>query len=578
MNRILKNHLKKFVTENGLDFLNESDQFERFVNYSVLANAVVSTIDLDEITTDSGEDGIDGIAIIVNEKIIISVEEAVQIFSQQNRNNDVEIVFIQAKTSEKFDLGDFLKYKEAILRLVKAWSEDSDYNSNSEIQNTAFSIFNQAISDVAKIRNGIPDISIYYATTGEYQYPTEIENAKEKFLEELKEYKLFKNINIQFIGNDFIIKKWVSSYSGINASLSMEGSIAFPEITGVAEAYLAVVKAREYVTNLLQNEDGTIKNQLFEENVRHYLGSDNLVYNEIKLTLNSDLKNRFPVLNNGITIVSPDVQIRGKQLHISNYQIVNGCQTSHVLFENRDMLEDITLTLKVVETTDEDVFSQLVKATNSQSHVDEKQFLSLHPLAKRIEEYFKAYNSEDDGKLYFERRKKQYIGQDVPNLRVVDFDYVIRAVCAMFLERPELSSQYPKRIYDEFHDKIFNDSIKECIFYTAALVLYRFRLLIASKNISSKVTKYKWHFLPLIAYQITKREIPKLNSKGKKGIESYCEEIIQRVSTHNSESTSIFIHIANFLEKQGDVKIENLKNRAFAERLIQENKRNIYQK
>ena len=108
--------------------------------------------------------------------------------------------------------------------------------------------------------------------------------------------------------------------------------------------------------------------------------------------------------------------------------------------------------------------------------------------------------------------------------------------------------------------------------------MYRFRLLIASKNISSKVTKYKWHFLPLIAYQITKREIPKLNSKGKKGIESYCEEIIQRVSTHNSESTSIFIHIANFLEKQGDVKIENLKNRAFAERLIQENKRNIYQK
>ena len=131
MNRILKNHLKKFVTENGLDFLNESDQFERFVNYSVLVNAVVSTIDLDEITTDSGEDGIDGIAIIVNEKIIISVEEAVQIFSQQNRNNDVEIVFIQAKTSENFDLGDFLKYKEAILRLVKAWSEDSNYNSNS---------------------------------------------------------------------------------------------------------------------------------------------------------------------------------------------------------------------------------------------------------------------------------------------------------------------------------------------------------------------------------------------------------------------------------------------------------------
>src|SRR5690606_28438435 len=63
----------------------------------------------------------------------------------------------------------------------------------------------------------------------------------------------------------------------------------------------------------------------------------------------------------------------------------------------------------------EDVFSDLVRATNSQTKVDETQFISLRPIVKRIESYFNTYKGQD-GRIFFERRERQYIGKDVPSI------------------------------------------------------------------------------------------------------------------------------------------------------------------
>lgn len=101
------------------------------------------------------------------------------------------------------------------------------------------------------------------------------------------------------------------------------------------------------------------------------------------------------MLNNGVTIVSPDVQLQGNVSHLRNFQIVNGCQTSNVLFENRATLGDLMVNVKIVETQDEDVFAELVRATNSQSKVDDAQFLSLKPVVRRVEQYFESIDTSD---------------------------------------------------------------------------------------------------------------------------------------------------------------------------------------
>ena len=118
MHRIVASHLNNFVAENGLNADSEALQFEKFANFAFLASKIPSGFELEEVTTGEDDDGIDGIALIINEDHIVSDEDAELVFSHERRNNEVEIVFVQAKRTEGYDLGDFLKFKESILRFL----------------------------------------------------------------------------------------------------------------------------------------------------------------------------------------------------------------------------------------------------------------------------------------------------------------------------------------------------------------------------------------------------------------------------------------------------------------------------
>lgn len=60
----------------------------------------------------------------------------------------------------------------------------------------------------------------------------------------------------------------------------------------------------------------------------------NPVNSEMKQTLASDtLRARFALMNNGVTIIAKTLRTTGNRFYIEDYQIVNGCQTSHVLFD-----------------------------------------------------------------------------------------------------------------------------------------------------------------------------------------------------------------------------------------------------
>lgn len=553
MNRIIKSHLASFAHEYELDKDKEEQQFEKFANFVILSGRISSRFMLDEVTTENNDDGIDGVAVIINEELVVSKEDAEGVFAHERRNNEVELIFIQAKTSEKFDLGDFLKFKESVLRFV----ESDTYEAESQVQRDAKAVFDVVVDNASKVRDGRPSISVVFATTGTYRNPKELEKAKEKMITQVQDLNIFKDIDVKFMGNNEIIKAWVASYSGINATLDMSSNAFLPTIAGVNEAYLVVVKATDYVKNVLTNEDGTIRAQLFEENVRHFLGSDNQVNMQIAETLkNESSKSMFPVLNNGVTIVSPNIEIRGAKLYISNYQIVNGCQTSYVLYENKDVLsDDVMVTLKVVETTDEDVFSELVRATNSQSKIEKSQFFSLNPVSKRIETYFNTYDGQD-GRLYFERRYRQYVNKGIAALRIVSLQMAAKCVCSMFLRRPDLAYRYQKEMYNSFGDKIFSEKNKEIIYYASSLVLYRFHILTSNSYLPANARRFKWHILPLVAEIVSGREIPDLASKK---IEKYCDKIINLFSKPSDQVNKVFMKAIDAINSLGEVSDDRLK-------------------
>lgn len=562
MHRIVKAHLGSFVSKFSLEFDDEPTQFEKFVNYSIVTTKIGSQYDLDDITTGVSDDGCDGIAVIVNEEIVISEEDTKSIFSSERRNHDVEIVFIQAKRSESYDLGDFLKFKESILRFL---TSDS-YIVPDEIQQESRKIFDVVIDNVPKLRNGKPSVCIRFVGTGLYQCPSSLETAKVDFIRQLTDIGYFKEIDIQILGRDELTSLWVGTYSGAKAKLEMLSNAPLRTIDGINEAYLAVVKAADFVNELLVNESGDLRLQVFEENVRSFLGNENPVNRSIAETLqNSRSASRFPVLNNGITIVSPDVQVQGTTLHLKNYQIVNGCQTSNVLFENKEYLtDDVMVNLKVVETSNEDIFSELVRATNSQTKIEETQFVSLKPIVKKIEQYFKTYESSESA-LYLERRERQYVGSEIPAIRIFSVHTVTRCVSAMFCQRPDLSFKYPKKMYIELSDTIFSDNNKEILYYAACLVLYRLHLLVSNRVIPQNMKRFKWHILLIVRVLLSSKEMVKLNSNK---IEEISQRMIETFSLHNENSTDIFKKAVSIIESFGVITNDRLKGQLIIQEML----------
>ena len=561
LHRITRSHLNSFSVSHGFSSLSEEKQFEYFVNYSLLSPLVAMNFDLDDVTTGDKDDGVDGIAIVIDEELVCSVDHAIQIFESGKRSLDVEIFFVQAKTSNSLDLGDFLKFKESVLRFIDGRSDYID-----EVQKNVKEIFEIVLANVPYIRGGQPNLTAWFVSAGVYDEPDIFEKTKQKFIEDVDVTGFFKKINVAFLGRNEIHSFWVSTFEKIRSEIQMFSSAALPNIYGVDEAYLAVVKAKELVANLLSNKEGGIRSHVFQENVRAFLGIDNPVNKSIADTLKEDNKStRFPVLNNGITIVSSDVRVQGNTLYLEDFQIVNGCQTSNVLFECRDSLdESIMVSLKVIETSNADVFSDLVRATNSQSKVEDKQFYSLLPIIKRVESYFNTFEGEE-GRIYLERRDKQYAGTGIPVLRTFSVNDAAKAVAAMFLERPDLAYRYPKQMYDQLGSVIFNDKTKESVFYAGCLALYRLYSLVAAASIPQNVRKYKWHIIALVRAIISGKTVPDIKSKK---IDSYVNNIINVCNQGGRASLDPFQKAVAIIQSFDDLSPDSLKKQSMLAEMI----------
>lgn len=560
MHRIVKAHLQSFVSSFSLDADSEAIQFEKFSTYSVIASRFNGAFDLDDVVTGESDEGIDGVAVIIDESVMASADDAEAVFIKPRRNHDVDVVFIQAKRSEGFDLGDFLKFKEGILRFVTA----SPYVATDDVLLESRGMFDVVLEHVPNLRNGRPSLIARFVATGIYQQPDALETALRDFRSQLTSLGVFHEIDIKFVDRDELTRLWVDTYSGVNASLPAYSTAALPNIVGIDEAYLAVVKASDFVNNVLTTADGNLRTHVFEENVRSFLGFDNDVNKSIASTLMSETSSRFPVLNNGITIVSPDVQLQGNTLHLANFQIVNGCQTSNVLFENRTSLGDVMVNIKVVETQMEDVFSELVRATNSQTRVEDTQFLSLLPIVRKVEQFFNTYDG-DDGRLYLERRDRQYVGHDIPNTRIFSLHNAAKCVAAMVCKRPELAMRYPKKMYDELSSTIFAEDTKEIVFYAACLTMYRFTLLVSNSTIPQNLKRFKWHMLPIIWAIVNDKNTPNLNSKE---IARQSQKVIDVMAKHGAQANKIFNQVAQICGDLGEVTTDMLKRQSILQEML----------
>ncbi len=138
--------------------------------------------------------------------------------------------------------------------------------------------------------------------------------------------------------------------------------------------------------------------QLYEKNVRRFLGARGKVNKAIQATLEKEPE-RFGLYNNGVTFVVEDVKpLANNSFELVEPYIVNGCQTTRtiwdVLFKKLESggtganpamelwqarLDKSIIITKIVKVgfQGEDLLTQITRYTNSQNAVREKDFIAL---------------------------------------------------------------------------------------------------------------------------------------------------------------------------------------------------------
>jgi hypothetical protein len=313
----------------------------------------------------------------------------------------------------------------------------------------------------------------------------------------------------------------------------------------------------------LSDPNGRLRQRIFEENVRDFIGLDGEINSEMSQTLQDpDKQKRFGVLNNGVTIISPDIRVAGLEIYMRDFQIVNGCQTSNVLFENRlQVTDDTTLMLKVVETSDAAVVDDIVRSTNRQAKVEEDQFLATLDAVKALERYFEARGADEEYRLYFERRKNQFAAhENVKAIRVFDIKEIARCAGAMFLDKPDIASRYPNRLTGEFRELVFDRSYNEESYHVSAYTLYRLKLLLSNGKIDPKYGKLRWHILMAIKYYVLGPDIPNLSSNK---IKSACAEIEKFIGGNDDQTIGSIGDLCAAIVNINDITRDRIKTPTF---------------
>ena len=402
MDRITSALLAEFSGENQLERVPEETRFEHFAAYLATSRHVADTFDTADLTTGAGGDtGIDAIAILINGSLVTD-SELVPELAETNGYLDVTFVFVQAERSAAFDGAKIGTFGFG----VNDFFRDPPQLPRDEAIREAASIMSAIYELSPRFTRGNPACRLYYVTTGRWVNDANLVARQQAVVDDLETTRLFRDIEFIDVDADTIQRLYNQTKNAISRDITFAARTALPEIPGVDEAYLGLLPAPEFMS-LLQDETGILVKSIFYENVRDWQDY-NPVNTEIRGTLESaQQRPRFALMNNGVTIIASTLRATGNRFYLEDYQIVNGCQTSHVLFDQRANLDDtVLIPLRLIATRDEELIAAIVKATNRQTQVKEEQLLALNDCQKKLEAFFASF--EEGRRLFYERRSRQY--------------------------------------------------------------------------------------------------------------------------------------------------------------------------
>ena len=545
MNLLVRSLVDEFLAAQGT--INDGRDFEQFVSYSIISREYGRIFDLDSIIVGDGNDtGIDALAIIVNGYLVEEEDEINDLLSKNGYLN-IKYIFIQAKSSEAFDASEINNF---IFGVKDFFKETPALICNDDISRKRQ--LSQYLFRHASRFEPNPICSLFYVSTGRFTNDLQDHTAvMEQGKNDLLSLDFFSSVNAKILGASEISECYKKSKRALSTTIYFSNKVTLPTITDVQVAYIGILPLSEF--SKLITEDSVDIANVFEDNVRDFQSLNNTVNLSISTTLDGDGYSLFPLLNNGVTIVASSIKATGDNLTIFDYQIVNGCQTSNVLFQHlkKEELTGLSVPIKLIITEDEGIKNNITVATNSQTPIKREQLTALTDLQRQLEQFYKASKKIEE--LYYERRSRQYdnASPSIPQSRIITISNQIKSFSAMYYKNPHRVTSYfgslTKNIGTDKSD-IFNIRHRLLPYYVAGFTYFRLESCFRNGTIDRKYKKVRYFLLMLFKLLLQPQEVNSTILNSDKRAEKYCAPMID-VLKNNDECVKTFIAATEVIEK-----------------------------
>lgn len=495
MDRITKSYMNDFCNRESIEG-EDYQKYEHFINYIIIEQYCYETFDIEEVNIGGNSTvGIDGFAILINGVFVDNKENLIDIL-QSHKEPEAQVIFIQTKTSPKFDIKDIGNFGWAVTDFI---SEEPTINWSDDVLEK-IKLFGALIENSSQLKEK-PTCHLFYATTANKTENQLRESKKESIIVDISNENVFQDkIEFEFFGTAEVQKAYKKIGKKYKKKFNFPNKVILPAVgKQIPKSYLGTIPAKTLV-DIISDENGEIISEIFYDNVRDYQG-ENKVNSEIARTLQSENKNMFFAMNNGVTIISEEIHDSRDSVEIEGYQIINGCQTSNVIFENKDELtDDVFVTVRLISTSDEAVMSKIIRATNRQTEVKEQDLIAFTDFQKSLEDYY--LSTAQSHRLYYERRAKQFNKANIEKKRIVDKNIQIKAFTSFFYERPDMATRYFGTLFDQFEDWLFKKNHSYSAYYMVSYLLFIIDETIRKGFIDRKYRKIKYFILMMIKYEL----------------------------------------------------------------------------
>jgi len=468
----------------------------------------LSTSEIENSNVGGGLDGgIDSVVILINDKYISTLEELGEIVFSVHTS--AHIFILQVKYENSFNETVIDKFNISMpLLLNLELSEDELLARFNPALVEKIIIFRKVWRECAS-KGGTFKISFIYVTkANEVQCNSSFESKIEQLIALVKQSTNQQNVGFKAYSAKEILDLYQKPRTTTQELKFKETPTTIEYNSKEKEyGYIGVITLDNF-HSFIVNENGKVKETIFESNVRHFQGNVD-VNKKIQHTIESDFLCDFWWLNNGINIIASESRLAAKSLYLENVQIVNGLQTSFILAEYYRLRENEkrSLLVKVVITKNKDTIDKIISASNSQTPVSASVLRATDDVQRSIELYFASQG------YWYDRRKNFYKNLGKPSKRIFNIQNTAQAIEAILYRNPAQARSTPTTIVkdDRSYKRIFDPDIDFKTYLNCCLIHQHVSGYFRSKlptDIRSQARNFSYHFGRTLASVITCKAEP----------------------------------------------------------------------